>query len=53
MEVHYKMSLMVLYKIVWQALNVNEQAILGMLCKRVNVERFFLSYDNMNFYKKV
>ena len=24
-----------------------------MFCKRVNVERFFISYDNMNFYEKV
>lgn len=25
---------------------------LRMLCKRVNIERFLISYDNINFYKK-
>ena len=52
-KVYHKMSLIVLYKIVQQALNANGQAILRLLCEKVNVERFFLSYDNMNFYEKV
>lgn len=52
-EVYHKMDLLVLYKIVQQALNVNRQAVLKMLCKRVNIEQFFISYDNINFYKKV
>lgn len=47
------MGLVVLYKIVWRGLNSNGQAMLTMLYKRVNVEWFFLFYDNMNFYKKV
>ncbi len=52
-EIYYKIGLVVSYKIVWQALNANGQTILRLLYKRVNIERFFLSYDNMNFYKKV
>ncbi len=52
-EVYHKMCLVVSYKTVRQALNANGQAVLRFLYKRVNVERFFLSYDNMNFYKKV
>lgn len=30
-EVYYKMGLVVLYKIVWQALNANWQAVLRLL----------------------
>ena len=52
-EVYHKMGLVVSYKIVLQALNTNGQAVLRMLCKRVNIKQFFLSYDNINFYKKV
>ncbi len=52
-EVYYKMSLVASYKTIRQALNANGQVVLRLLCKRVNVERFFLSYDNVNFYKKV
>ncbi len=52
-EVYHKMGLVILYKIVWQILNANEQGVLRLLCKKVNIERFFLFYDNMNFYKKV
>ena len=52
-EVYHKMGLVVSYKTVWQALNANRQVVLRMLCEKVNVERFFISYDNMNFYKKV
>lgn len=44
---------MVSYKIVWWALNANRQVVLRMLCKNVNIEQFFLFYDNINFYKKV
>ena len=47
-EVYHKKDLVVLYKIVWQALNANGQAI-----ERVNVERFFLFYNTINFYEKV
>ena len=52
-DVYYKMGLVVLYKAIWQALNANGQAVLKMLCERVNVKPFLLSYDNMNFYRKV
>ena len=52
-EVYHKMGLIVSYETVWQALNANGQAVLRLLCKKVNIEQFFLSYDNMNFYKKV
>ena len=52
-KVYHKISLVVSYKTVWQALNANRQVVLRLLCKRVNVEQFFLFYDNMNFYKKV
>ncbi len=52
-EVYHKMGLVVSYKTIWQALNANRQAVLRLLCERVNVERFFLSYNNINFYKKV
>lgn len=52
-EVYHKMGLVVSYETVWRALNANEQAVLRLLRERVNVERFFLSYNNMNFYKKV
>lgn len=24
-----------------------------MLCEKINIKQFFLSYDNINFYKKV
>ena len=47
------MGLIVLYKTVWQALNANRQAVLRMLYEKVNIERFFISYDNINLYKKV
>ena len=47
------MGLVVSYKIVGQALNANRQAVLRMLCEKVNIEQFFISDDNMNFYKKV
>lgn len=52
-KVYHKIGLVVLYKTVRQTLNANGQAVLRMLCERVNIEQFFLSYDNMNFYKKV
>ena len=52
-EVYHKMGLIVLYKTIQRALNANGQAVLRMLCERVNVERFFISYDNINFCKKV
>ena len=52
-DVYYKMGLIILYKTVWQILNANKQAILRLFCKKVNVKQFFLSYDNINFYKKV
>ena len=52
-EVYHKMGLVVLYKTVWRALNANGPVLLRMLCERVNVEQFFISYDNLNFYKKV
>ena len=52
-EVYHKMGLVVSYKIVRLALNVNGQAVLRMLCERFKVEWFFLSYDNINFYEKV
>ena len=52
-KVCHKMSLVVSYKTVWQALNANKQAVLRLLCKKVTVKQFFLFYDNMNFYKKV
>ena len=52
MKIYHIIGFVVLYKTVWQALNTNRQAILRILCKKVNIEQFFLSYDNMNFYKK-
>ncbi len=52
-EVYHKMGLVVSYKTVRRALNPNGQAVLRILRERVNVEQFFLSYDNMNFYEKV
>ncbi len=52
-EVYHKMGLVVSYETVRRALNANGQAVLRLLRERVNVERFFLSYDNMNFYEKV
>ncbi len=52
-KVYHKMGLVVSYETVRRALNANGQAVLRMLCERVNVEQFFLSYDNMNFYEKV
>lgn len=51
-KVYHKMGFVVSFEIVRQALNSNGQAMLKMLCERVNVERFLLSYDNINFYKK-
>ncbi len=52
-EVHHKMDLVVSYETVRRALNTNRQAVLRLLRKKVNVKRFFLFYDNMNFYEKV
>lgn len=52
-KVYHKMSLVVSYKIIWQALNANIQAILKMLYEKVNVKQSFLSYDNIKFYEKV
>ncbi len=52
-EIYHKMGLVVSYKIVRRALNANGQAVLRLLRKKVNIERFFLFYDNMNFYEKV
>lgn len=47
------MALKVFYEIVQQAININGQAILKILYKKVNIEQFFLFYNNMTFYKKV
>lgn len=52
-KVYDKISLIVLYKTIYQALNVNSQAILKLLCEKINIKQFFLSYNNMNFYKRV
>lgn len=52
-EVYCIIGLIIFYKIGWQALNIHRQVVLKLLCKRVNAKRFFLSYDNINFYKKV
>lgn len=47
------MGFIVLYKIFWRALNTNRQAVSRVLYERIYLERFFLFYDNINFYKKV
>lgn len=52
-EIYHKMGHIVLYKTVSRALNASRQAMLRMLCEKVNIEQFFISYDKINFYKKV
>ncbi len=49
----HQMGIIVSSETVWQALQVNAQAILSRLEERAQSQRLFLSYDNMNFYKKV
>lgn len=47
------MSFIISYKTVWEAFNANRQALLKLLYKKVNIENFFLFYNNINFDKKV
>lgn len=41
-----------LYKSIYQTLNINALAIKEALQEKAIEKRFFISYDNMNFYEK-
>ena len=47
------MGVVVSSETICQALKTNADAILNNLQDRVQSERFFISYDNMNFYERV
>lgn len=49
----HQMGIIVSSETIWQVLNTNAVAILKNLQNCVQSKRFFISYDNMNFYKNV
>lgn len=51
-KMFYKMGFLVTSKIFCHKLKANSKAVLQMLCNKVYNKRFFILYDNINFYKK-
>lgn len=53
LESLHQMGIVVSSETVCRALQVNAKAILSRFKERASSQRLFISYDNMNFYKKV
>ena len=51
-EIFHRMGIMVVYETVRRALQFNAVAVLEELKAKVWEKRFFLSFDNMNFYEQ-
>ena len=52
-ETFHQMGFVVSSKTVCRTLQVNAQAISSRLKERMQSQQFFISYDNVNFYKKI
>lgn len=49
----HQLGIVVSNEIIQRAFQVNARAILTILEKRVKSQRFFIFYDNMNFYENI
>ncbi len=47
------MSIIVSYESIWHGLQVNAAAVIEEIVEKTRFHRFFISYDNMNFYENV
>ncbi len=47
------MGVIVLYESIWYGLQVNTKAIMEEIAEKTRFYRFFISYDNMNFYEYI
>lgn len=47
------MGIFVLYKSLCHGLQANIKAVIEEILKKIQTYKFFISYDNMNFYKNV
>lgn len=50
-EVFYLLSIIILYNFIRQSLNSNALIVKNILLNKVLEKRFFISYNNINFYK--
>lgn len=51
-KIYHTIALIILYRIVGQALHKNQSTVLKFFCKTVSIKHLFLSYNNINLYKK-
>ena len=51
-EIFHRIKIMVVYKTVRRALKANATAVLEELKNKAWEKRFFVSFDNMNFYEQ-
>ncbi len=49
----YQMGIIVSYELIWRRLQVNAKAIMEEITKKTRFNRFFILYDNMNFYEHI
>ena len=47
------MGIIVSYESIWRGLQVNAAAVMKEIVEKTRFNRFFISYNNMDFYKNV
>ncbi|WP_375449164.1 hypothetical protein [uncultured Nostoc sp.] len=52
-ESFYQIGIIVSYESIWRGLQVNAAAVIEEIVEKTRFHRFFISYDNMNFYENV